>query len=89
MDKFNDELNVPLLSPTERVAITFDYISTFIAKCEKLCDKELLILESKILYYLNWVDDKVLASFLRSVVHHLQNLRRDRKADEEGITPTT
>tara|TARA_B100000427_G_scaffold235456_1_gene198412 strand:- start:255 stop:518 length:264 start_codon:yes stop_codon:yes gene_type:complete len=80
MKKFNDDLGVPLLSPTERTAITFDYISTFITKMEKLEDGELLAMEGKILYYLNWVEgtDKVIASFLRNVVKYSQDLRHDR-----------
>ena len=80
MEKFNQELGVPLLSGTERVAITFDYVSTFITKMEKLTDIELLTLEGKILYYLEWVNktDKVIASFLRDVNKYSQNLRHDR-----------
>ena len=89
MEKFNEDLNVPLLSSTERVSIAFDYVSTFITKTEKLSDTELLVLEGKITYYLQWVGktDKVIASFLRSIIRHIQNIREDR-ASEEGITPT-
>jgi len=88
MEKFNQELGVPLLCTTERVAITFDYVSTFITKTEKLSDIELLTMEGKILYYLEWVEntDKVIASFLRDVIKYSQNLRHDRhnwETDEE------
>ena len=88
MEKFNDELNVPLLSAGERISIAFDYVSTFITKTEKLSDQELKMLEGKIVYYLNWVDDEVIASFLKNVIQHLQYLRQDR-ADQDGIKITT
>jgi hypothetical protein len=88
MEPFNDELHVPLLTATERISIAFDYVSTFITKTEKLSDQELNMLEGKIVYYLNWVDDEVIASFLRSVIKHLQHLRQDR-ADQDGIKLTT
>ena len=89
MEKFNEDLNVPLLTGTERTAIAFDYVSTFITKTEKLSNTELLMLEGKITYYLQWVNqtDKVIASFLKSIIRHIQNILKDR-ADQEGITPT-